>query len=142
MNAAKDERKTLTPSFRMLIPQATSKKVENYLDARTGKSDVPLNCVICPPNVDPADAPDKYTRALWATSLETQHFLEEIREVYHLIMDSSTKTDVTTWFKRVNDGYAPCCDGECKTRGPILGKRGLFHVCEIPNSYEQSIQGA
>jgi hypothetical protein len=72
MNAAKDERKTLTPSFRMLIPQATSKKVENYLDARTGKSDVPLNCVICPPNVDPADAPDKYTRALWATSLETQ----------------------------------------------------------------------
>jgi hypothetical protein len=51
---------TLIPSFRMLIPQATTKKVESYLDARTGKSGVLFNCVICPANVDPADSPDKY----------------------------------------------------------------------------------
>jgi hypothetical protein len=44
----------------MLIPQATTKKVESYLDARTGKSGVLFNCVICPANVDPADSPDKY----------------------------------------------------------------------------------
>jgi hypothetical protein len=37
------------------------KKVENYLDSRTGKSGVPLSYVICPADVDPADAPDEYT---------------------------------------------------------------------------------
>ena len=47
------------PSFSILmpLPRATTKKVENYLDARTGKSGVPLNCVICSANVDPVDAP-------------------------------------------------------------------------------------
>jgi hypothetical protein len=35
-------------------------------------------------------------RASWATSFETQRFLEENREVYHLVLDSTTKTDVTT----------------------------------------------
>lgn len=38
------------------------KKVENYLDLRTGKSGVPLSYVICPTNVDLTEAPDEYTR--------------------------------------------------------------------------------
>lgn len=59
------------------LPRVTTKKVENYLDARTGKSGVPLNCVICAAKVDPVDAPDKYTRVSWATFFETQYFAKK-----------------------------------------------------------------
>ena len=47
------------------------KKVENYLDSRTGKSGVPLSYVIRPANADPAHAPDEYTCAMWAASFAT-----------------------------------------------------------------------
>lgn len=72
------------------------KKVENYLDSRIGKSGVPLSYVIRPANVDPAEAPDEYTRAMWATSFETQQFREDNREVYHLFKDLVTKTEGAT----------------------------------------------
>ncbi|KAI2509730.1 hypothetical protein MHU86_4712 [Fragilaria crotonensis] len=80
------------------------KKVENYLDSRIGKSGVPLSYVIRPANVDPAEAPDEYTRAMWATSFETQQFREDNREVYHLFKDLVTKTEGATWFEKVKDG--------------------------------------
>lgn len=80
------------------------KKVENYLDSRTGKSGVPLSYVVRPVGVDPANAPDEYTRAMWAASLETAQFRADNREVYHLFKDLLTKTEGATWFEKVTDG--------------------------------------
>lgn len=80
------------------------KKVENYLDSRTGKSGVPLSYVIRPVNANPAEAPDEYTRVMWAASLETPQFRDDNREVYHLFKDLLTKTEGATWFEKVKDG--------------------------------------
>jgi hypothetical protein len=80
------------------------KKVSNYLDSRKGKAGVPLSYVIRPGEVDPDDAPDEYTRALWAASFDTEEYKEDNREVYHLFKDLLTKTDGATWFEKVNDG--------------------------------------
>lgn len=80
------------------------KKVENYLDSRTGKSGVPLSYVIRPANVDPAEAPDEYTRTIWAASFDTPQFRDDNREVYHLFKDLLTKTEGATWFEKVKDG--------------------------------------
>ena len=80
------------------------KKVTNYLDSRTGKAGVPLSYVIRPDGVNPDSAPDEYTRALWAASLETRQFRDDNREVYHLFKDLLTKTEGQTWFEKVNDG--------------------------------------
>jgi hypothetical protein len=71
------------------------KKVENYLDSRTGKSGVPLSYVIHPVNVTPVEATDKYTRAKWATSFEAKQYCNDNREVYHLFKDLVTKTQNT-----------------------------------------------
>ena len=60
------------------------KKVTNYLDSRAGKSGVPLSYVIRAEDADPDEAPDEYTRALWAASFHTPQFKEDNREVYHL----------------------------------------------------------
>jgi hypothetical protein len=80
------------------------KKVENYLDSRTGKSGVPLSYVIRPADADPANAPDEYTRAMWAASFETTQYRDDNREVYHLFKDLLTKTEGQTWFEKVRDG--------------------------------------
>lgn len=80
------------------------KKVENYLDSRTGKSGVPLSYVIRPAEVDPAEAPDEYTRVLWAASFHTPQYKDDNREVYHLFKDLLTKTEGATWFEKVKDG--------------------------------------
>jgi hypothetical protein len=80
------------------------KKVENYLDSRTGKSGVPLSYVIRPAGVNPADATDEYTRTMWAASFETQQYRADNREVYHLFKDLLTKTEGATWFEKVTDG--------------------------------------
>ena len=80
------------------------KKVSNYLDSRKGKAGVPLSYVIRPENVDPFNAPDEYTRALWAASFDTDEYREDNREVYHLFKDLLTKTDGATWFEKVTDG--------------------------------------
>ena len=80
------------------------KKVENYLDSRTGKSGVPLSYVIRPADADPAYAPDEYTRAMWAASFTTTQYRDDNREVYHLLKDLLTKTEGQTWFEKVRDG--------------------------------------
>jgi hypothetical protein len=80
------------------------KKVENYLDARTGKAGVPLSYVIRAADVNPMEAPDEYTRALWAASFATPQYEEDNREVYHLLKDLLTKTDGATWFEKVKNG--------------------------------------
>jgi hypothetical protein len=80
------------------------KKVENYLDSRTGKSGVPLSYVIRPADADPAEAPDEYTRVMWAASFHTPQYKEDNREVYHLFKDLLTKTEGATWFEKVKDG--------------------------------------
>jgi hypothetical protein len=80
------------------------KKVENYLDSRTGKSGVPLSYVIRPADANPAEAPDEYTRVMWAASFHTQQYREDNREVYHLFKDLVTKTEGATWFEKVKDG--------------------------------------
>ena len=80
------------------------KKVENYLDSRTGKSGVPLSYVIRPANVDPAEAPDEHTRAMWAASFDTPQYKDDNREVYHLFKDLLTKTEGATWFEKVKNG--------------------------------------
>ena len=80
------------------------KKVENYLDSRTGKSGVPLSYVIRPATVNPAEAPNEYSRAMWAASFEKQQYREDNREVYHLFKDLLTKTEGATWFEKVKDG--------------------------------------
>ena len=80
------------------------KKVENYLDSRTGKSGVPLSYVIRPARVDPLEAPDEYTRAIWAASFDTPQFRDNNREVYHLFKDLLTKIEGSTWFEKVKDG--------------------------------------
>jgi hypothetical protein len=80
------------------------KKVENYLDSRTGKSGVPLSYVIRPAGMNPADAPDEYTREMWAASFDTQQYRADNREVYHLFKDLMTKTEGATWFEKVTDG--------------------------------------
>jgi hypothetical protein len=80
------------------------KKVTNYLDSRTGKAGVPLSYVIRAADVDPDNAPDEYTRALWAASFQTRQFHDDNREVYHLFKDLLTKTEGQTWFEKVKDG--------------------------------------
>jgi hypothetical protein len=80
------------------------KKVENYLDSRTGKSGVPLSYVIRPVNADPADAPDEYTRAMLAASFMTTQCRDDNREFYHLLKDLLTKMECQTWFEKVKDG--------------------------------------
>ena len=80
------------------------KKVANYLDSRKGKSGVPLSYVIRPADADPMNAPDEYTRALWAASFDTPQYKDDNREVYHLFKDLLTKTDGATWFEKVADG--------------------------------------
>lgn len=80
------------------------KKVTNYLDSRKGKAGVPLSYVIRPSDADPDNAPDEYTRTLWAASFETPQYTEDNREVYHLFKDLLTKTDGATWFEKVSDG--------------------------------------
>lgn len=80
------------------------KKVENYLDSRTGKSGVPLSYVIRPQDANPAEAPDEYTRVLWAASFFTPQYRDDNREVYHLFKDLLTKTEGATWFEKVKDG--------------------------------------
>jgi hypothetical protein len=83
------------------------KTAENNLDSRTGKSGVPLSYVICTTDVDPADAPDEYTCAMWAASFETIQYREDNREVYHLLKDLLTKTEGQTWFEKVRNGDGP-----------------------------------
>ncbi len=80
------------------------KKVSNYLDSRKGKNGGPLSYVIRPTDVNPDDAQDEYTRALWAASFDTPQFKDDNREVYHLFKDLLTKTDGATWFEKVTDG--------------------------------------
>ena len=80
------------------------KKVKNYLDSRNGKSGVPLSYVIRPADADPSQAPDEYTRALWAASFNTSQYRDDNREVYHLFKDLLTKTEGATWFEKVKDG--------------------------------------
>ena len=80
------------------------KKVVNYLDSRKGKAGIPLSYVIRPADADPDDAPDEYTRTLWAASFETDEYQEDNREVYHLFKDLLTKTDGATRFEKVTDG--------------------------------------
>ena len=80
------------------------KKVENYLDARTGKAGVPLSYVIRAIDVNPMEAPDEYTHALWAASFDTPQYRDDNREAYHLFKDLLTKTDGATWFEKVKDG--------------------------------------
>ena len=80
------------------------KKFANYLDSRKGKAGVPLSYVIRPADVDPDDAEDEYTRALWAASFATPQFKEDNREVYRILKDLLTKTDGATWFEQVKDG--------------------------------------
>ena len=80
------------------------KKVSNYLDSRKGKAGVPLSYVIRPTDADPNDVQDEYTRALWAASVDTPQYVEDNREVYHLLKDLLTKTDGATWFEKVSDG--------------------------------------
>jgi hypothetical protein len=80
------------------------KKVSNYLDSRKGKVGVPLSYVIRPAEVNPDDAQDEYTRALWAASFDTPQLKDDNREVYHLFKDLLTKTDGATWFEKVTDG--------------------------------------
>jgi hypothetical protein len=80
------------------------KKVTNYLDSRKGKAGVPLSYVVRPADADPNDAPDEYTRTLWAVSFDTPQYIEDNREVYHLFKDLLTKTDGATWFEKVSDG--------------------------------------
>jgi hypothetical protein len=80
------------------------KKVENYLDSRTGKAGVPLSYVIRPTDVNPNEAPDEYTREKWAASFETMQFRDDNRQVYHLFKDLLTKTEGATWFEKVRDG--------------------------------------
>ncbi len=72
------------------------KKVTNYLDSRTGKAGIPLSYVIRASDVDPDNAPDEYTRALWAASFQTRQFHDNNREVYHLFKDLLTKTEGQT----------------------------------------------
>ena len=80
------------------------KKVSNYLDSKKGKSGVPLSYVIRPSDADPNNAPDEYTRNLWAASFDTPQYRDDNREVYHLFKDLLTKTDGATWFEKVPDG--------------------------------------
>jgi hypothetical protein len=80
------------------------KKVTNYLDSRTGKTGVPLSYVIRALDVDPDNAPDEYTQALWAASFQTRQFHDDNRVVYHLFKDLLTKTEGQTWFEKVKDG--------------------------------------
>ena len=80
------------------------KKVANYLDSRKGKAGVPLSYVIRPAEANPDNATDEYTRTLWAASFGTPQFVEDNREVYHLLKDLVTKTDGATWFEKVTDG--------------------------------------
>ena len=60
--------------------------------------------VIRSTNVDPAEAPDEYTRVMWAASFETQQYTDDNREVYHLFKDLLAKTEGATWFEKVKDG--------------------------------------
>jgi hypothetical protein len=80
------------------------KKVNNYLDSRTGKAGVPLSYIICSADVNPDDAPDEYTRALWAASFDTPQYKEDNRQVYQLFKDLLTKTEGATWFEKVKGG--------------------------------------
>jgi hypothetical protein len=80
------------------------KKVSNYLDSRRGKAGVPLSYVIRPADINPDDAQDEYTRALWGASFDTPQFKDDNREVYHLFKDLLTMTDGATWFEKVTDG--------------------------------------
>jgi hypothetical protein len=81
------------------------KKVENYLDALTGKAGVPLSYVIRPVDADPFNAPDKYTMAKWLFPFTaTQQYTEDNREVCHLFKDLLTKTEGAAWFEKVRDG--------------------------------------
>jgi hypothetical protein len=80
------------------------KKVEDYLDSRTGKAGVPMCYGIRPANADPKDAPDEYTREKWAASFETMQFRDDNRQLYHLFKDLLTKTEGATWFENVSDG--------------------------------------
>lgn len=78
--------------------------MSNYLDSRKGKARVPLSYVIRPADADPDNAPDEYTRTLWAASFGTDEYRDDNREVYHLFKDLLTKTDGATWFEKVTDG--------------------------------------
>jgi hypothetical protein len=77
------------------------KKVMNYLDSRIGKAGKPLSYVLCADDVNVDDAPDEYTRSLWAASFEARQYRDDNREVYHLFMDLLTKTEGATWFEKV-----------------------------------------
>jgi hypothetical protein len=65
---------------------------------------VPLSYVIPAADVDPNEAPDEYTRALWAASFNTPQYKEDNRHVYQLFKDLLTKTEGSTWFEKVKDG--------------------------------------
>ena len=80
------------------------KKVMNYLDSRIGKAGVPLSYVLRADGVNIDDAPDEYTRSLWAASFETRQYRDDNREVYHLFKDLLTKTEGATWFEKAKDG--------------------------------------
>ena len=78
-----------------------TKKVTSYLDYRMGKAGIPLSYVIRAAEANPDDAPDEYTRDLWAASLDTRQYRDDNREVYHLFKDLLTKTEGATWFEKV-----------------------------------------
>ncbi|KAI2490029.1 hypothetical protein MHU86_24544 [Fragilaria crotonensis] len=80
------------------------KKVTNYFDSRKGKAGVPLSYVIRPAKANPDNATDEYTRTFLAALFETPQYVEDNREVYHLLKDLVTKTDGATWFEKVTDG--------------------------------------
>ena len=92
-------RASMRPSTKNMI-----KKGWEHRDSRTGKSGVPLSCIICPTNAGPAEATDENTHTMWAASFETPQYRNDNCEVYHLFNDLLTRTEGETWFEKVSDG--------------------------------------
>jgi hypothetical protein len=63
------------------------RSLENYLDSRHGRLEIPLSYVIRTDNVNPDEAETEYERAIWSAPHEGIAFEEDNHEVYRIYKD-------------------------------------------------------
>jgi hypothetical protein len=65
-----------------------------------------LSYIICPDDVDPAQATTEYQRMLWQEALHTggYAFIKDNREVYQCYKDVMIDTDRWMWFNCAREG--------------------------------------
>jgi hypothetical protein len=105
MEPKKDDKLYYPEKFNPKKYISWARSFKNYLNSVRGKSKVPLSYIICPNDVDPAQATTEYQHMLWWQALHTGYaFIKDNHEVYQCYKDMMIDTDRWTWFNWAHKG--------------------------------------